>query len=85
MRGIMEIIKGTIKQVYIPTEQNQDIIYSNKIGFKIKTSLGILNIEEKQDEDNAKILKGDRVVITKQLISNREFIDIKKIEDDSDE
>lgn len=74
----MEIIKGTIEQVYIPTEQNQDIIYSNKIRFKIKTSLGILNIEEKQDEDNVKILKGDRVVITKQLISNREFIDIKK-------
>lgn len=81
----MEIIKGTIEQVYIPTEQNQDIIYSNKIRFKIKTSLGILNIEEKQDEDNVKILKGDRVVITKQLISNREFIDIKKLEDDSDE
>lgn len=81
----MGIIKGIIEQVYVPTEQNQDIIYSNKIGFKIKTSLGILNIEEKQDEDNAKILKGDRVVITKQLISNREFIDIKKIEDDSDE
>lgn len=85
MGGFMEIIKGTIEQVYIPTEQNQDIIYSNKIRFKIKTSLGILNIEEKQDEDNVKILKGDRVVITKQLISNREFIDIKKLEDDSDE
>lgn len=61
----MEIIKGTIEQVYIPTEQNQDIIYSNKIGFKIKTSLGIINIEEEQDEDNAKILKEDKVVITK--------------------
>ena len=65
MVDFMEIIKGTIEQVYIPTEQNQDIIYSNKIGFKIKTSLGIINIEEEQDEDNAKILKEDKVVITK--------------------
>lgn len=68
MVDFMEIIKGTIEQVYIPTEQNQDIIYSNKIGFKIKTSLRTLDIE---DEDNAKILKGDRGVIAKQLISNR--------------
>ena len=51
--------------------------YSNKIGFKVKTSSGILNIEEEQDENNAKILKGDKVVIIKRFISNREFIDIK--------
>ena len=63
----MKKIKGIIEEVYIPTEQNQDIIYSNKIGFKIKTSSGILNIEEEQDENNAKILKGDQVAITKQL------------------
>ena len=75
----MKRIKGIIEQVYIPTEQNQDIIYSNKIGFKVKTSSGILNIEEEQDENNAKILK---VVIIKRFISNREFIDIKKLEDD---
>ena len=78
----MKKIKGIIEEVYIPTEQNQDIIYSNKIGFKIKTSSGILNIEEEQDENNEKILKGDQVAITKQFISNREFIDIKKLEDD---
>jgi len=78
----MKRIKGIIEQVYIPTEQNQDMIYSNKIGFKIKTSSGILNIEEEQDENNAKILKGDKVVIIKRFISNREFIDIKKLEDD---
>ena len=42
----MKKIKGIIEEVYIPTEQNQDIIYSNRIGFKIKTSSGILNIEE---------------------------------------
>ena len=47
----MGIIKGIIEQVYVPTEQNQDIIYSNKIGFKIKTSFGTLDIE---DEDNEK-------------------------------
>ena len=78
-------IKGIVLEVYIPVEKKQDIMLSNKIGFKVKTENEIISIEEEQNELNAKILKGDLVIITKQIISNKEFTDIEKIEGEYDE
>ena len=81
----MKKMKGIVKEVYIPIEKNQDIMFSKKIFFKVEINNEIIFIEEEADIDNSKIFKGDRVIITKQIISNKEFIDIKKNEDDFDE
>lgn len=76
----MEKIKGIVEEVYIPVLENQDVMLSNKIGFKVRTETGIITVEEEQNEINAEILKNDSVIIVKQIISNKEFIDIKKSE-----
>lgn len=78
----MKKIKGIVEEVYIPTGDNQDIMFSNKIGFNVKTENGKITIEDEQNKLNAEILKGDKVIITKQIISNNEFIDIEKIKGD---
>jgi len=72
----MEILKGLIKEVYIP---DKDVMNSNKIGFKVEVTNKIICIEEEQNHYNVNILKGDKVVIVKQEINNIEFVDIKKL------
>ena len=36
----MQKFYGKIEKVYIPTENNQDVMFSNKIGFIIKIEAG---------------------------------------------
>lgn len=76
----MSIKKGIIKEVYIPTENNQDMMYSNKIGFKIQTDNELLNIIEPQNEQNAKLLKNAKVVIITTIIDGKVFTNIEKEE-----
>ena len=47
---------------------------------KINTENGTMFLELPQDEDNVKLLIGDKVLITKQTISNQNFVDIEKME-----
>ena len=75
----MEKIKGIVEEIYIPVKENEDVMNSNEIGFKIKTDKEIITIEEEQNEENTKIFREDEVIITKQIISGIEFIDIKKL------
>lgn len=74
----MNKIYGKVIEVFIP-EENKDIMLSNKIGFKVllDNTSEIITIIEKQDEENAQILKDDLVLITKQIINNKEYIDIE--------
>ena len=74
----MSIKKGIIKEVYIPKENNQDIMYSNKIGFKIQTENELLNIEETQNEQNTELFKNDKVIIITRIIDGKVFTDIEK-------
>lgn len=76
----MEKIKGIVEEIYIPIKENEDVMNSNKIGFKIKTDKEIITIEEEQNEENTKIFREDEVIIIKQIISGIEFVDIKKLE-----
>lgn len=71
----MNILKGLIKEVYVP---DNDVMNSNKIGFKVEVDNEIICIEEEQNDYNSTILKDDKVEIVKQIIDNIEFIDIKK-------
>ncbi len=84
----MKII-GRVIDIFIPDEyQNNgllDIMDRTNIGFKIMTDDGIEEIVLKQDEINTKIMKDDIVVIIRQEISGKEFIDIEPFGGDYDE
>ena len=41
--------------------------------------------EEEQNEFNSEIYKGDKIIIIKQIINNKLFVDIEKLEGEEDE
>lgn len=73
---------GKIEKVYVPTENNQDVMFSNKIGFIIKIDDKLYKFETEQNEENSQILRDDEVVIIIQTINNHDFFDIRKLEDE---
>ncbi len=76
----MERIIGKVKEVFIPEESNNgllDVMDRTQIGFKIMTENGMEEIILKQDEFNSNIFKNDKVIITKQNISGKDFTDIE--------
>lgn len=75
----MEKKYGIIKKVYIPTEENQDVMYSKKIGFIIEIDNNLVKYETEQNEENCIINKNDKVEIITQIIDNYKFTDIRKI------
>lgn len=64
--------EGKVIEVYT----SSDDINSNKIGFKVMVDNEIINILEEQNEDNIKIYKDDDVLIHKQVIDGKEYLDI---------
>ena len=67
----MKRLEGKVAEVFIPDDN------SKEIGFRVETVEGIKEIREEQREDNVKILREDRVILTEQVISNHYFIDIE--------
>lgn len=78
----MKKIYGKIEKVYVPTKNNQDVMFSNKIGFIIKINDKLYRFETEQNEENSQILREDEVVVIIQTINNHDFFDIKKLEDE---
>ena len=82
----MKRMVGKIIEVYIPEQYRNgnllDVMDRTNIGFKVKADDEILVIEEEQDDINCSLLKGDTVLITKQVISGKEFIDIEYLGED---
>ena len=80
----MEKLYGIVKEVYIPKQykngQLLDIMDRNVIGFKILINDSIQSFEFEQDELNVQIMKDDKVVITKQIIDGKEYIDIEGVD-----
>lgn len=72
---------GKVIGVFIPEEYNKgrliDIMDSTKIGFKVMLEDEVIEVIQEQDEYNAEIMKNDMVVITKQNISGKDFVDIE--------
>ena len=72
---------GKVIDVFIPEEYNKerliDVMDSTKIGFKVMLEDEIIEVIDKQDEYNVEIMKNDIVVITKQNISGKDFVDIE--------
>ena len=85
----MEKILGRVKEVFIPKEYKNnmliDVMDSKNIGFKIVTEEEEIEITFEQDEFNAKIKKDDLVIITKQNVSGKDFVDIELYEGEEDE
>lgn len=79
---IMDKKIGKIIEVFIPNEYNNNhkinVMDSNKIGFKVFLEGQILEIIQEQNQENSNIFRDDLVIISKQIISNKEFIDIEK-------
>ena len=77
----MKKLYGIVKEVYIPEQykngQLLDIMDRNVIGFKVLIDDSIQSFEFEQDEFNVEIMKDDEVVITKQIIDGKEYIDIE--------
>ena len=78
---------GKVIEVYIPEQYKNnellDVMDRTNIGFKVKTQDSIKDIILEINEDNAKIMKNDQVLIIEQDITGKHFIDIEIYEDDS--
>ena len=77
---------GKIIEVYIPEQYKNgnllDVMDRTNIGFKVKVDDEIFVIEEEQDEINCRLLKNDIVLLRKQVISGKEFIDMEYLGED---
>lgn len=77
----MEKIMGKVVEVFIPEEYKNgillDVMDRNNIGFRIDVDGVINEYIYEQNELNSKIMKGDIVLLVKQNISGKEFVDIE--------
>lgn len=72
---------GKVVSVFLPEQYKNgnllDVMDGNLIGFKIKIDEYIKTIELEQNDINSQILKDDLVIVTEQIISGKNFIDIE--------
>lgn len=77
----MEKIMGKVVEVFIPEEYNNgillDVMDRNNIGFRIDVDGKFQEYVYEQNDLNSKIMKGDIVLLIKQNISGKEFVDIE--------
>lgn len=69
---------GIVKKVYIPNDDSNDVMISNKIGFVIEIDNKLFKFETEQNDEICEIMKNDKVELITQIIDNHKFIDIKK-------
>lgn len=76
---------GKVIEVFIPEQYKNgsllDVMDRTNIGFKVMTDAGLKEVVTEQNESNAKIMKGDIVVIIEQTISGKTFTDIELYEE----
>lgn len=72
---------GKVIEVDVPEQYKNgnllDVMGRTNIGFKVMTEEGIKKIVMEADENNAKIMKNDLVIITEKVISGKLFVDIE--------
>lgn len=81
----MEKKYGVIKKVYIPNDNKNDVMISNKIGFIIEIDNRLYKYEIEQNEEICEIMKNDKVKLIIQTIGNHKFVDIRKSGDEYNE
>ena len=67
--------KGLVVEVFIPIKENENVMSSSKIGFKVKVDNEIIEVIEEQNIVNATIHKDDKVIVE----NNNSSITIKKV------
>ena len=72
---------GKVVEVFIPNENDIDIMYSKKIGFKVNINNEIIEIIKDINEKYASIYKDDFV----QIIEENNNLDIELYEGDKDD
>ena len=74
---------GKVIEVFVPTNDDSlDVMTSDKIGFKVQLDNEEVIIIQEQNEFNVEIFKNDLVIITKQNISGKDFVNIELDEGD---
>ena len=74
---------GKVIEVFVPTNDDSlDVMTSDKIGFKVQLDNEEVIIIQEQNEFNVEIFKNDLVIITKQNISGKDFVNIELYEGD---
>lgn len=80
----MEKLYGIVKEVYIPEQYKNgnllDVMDRSVIGFKVLIDDEIQDFQFEQDEFNVQIMKNDEVLIIKQVIDGKEYIDIEGVD-----
>ena len=80
----MEKLYGIVKEVYIPEQYKNgnllDVMDRNVIGFRVLIDDDVQDFQFEQDEFNVKIMKNDEVLIIKQVIDGKEYIDIEGVD-----
>ena len=79
--NVGDIVKkiGKVVEVFIPNENDIDIMYSKKIGFKVNINNEIIEIIKDINEKYANIYKNDSV----QIIEENNNLDIELYEGDN--
>lgn len=79
--NVGDIVKkiGKVVEVFIPNENDIDIMYSKKIGFKVNINNEIIEIIKDINEKYANIYKDDFV----QIIEENNNLDIELYEGDN--
>ena len=72
---------GKVVEVFIPNENDIDIMYNKKIGFKVNINNEIIEIIKDINEKYANIYKDDFV----QIIEENNNLDIELYEGDKDD
>lgn len=80
----MEKVYGIVKEVYIPEQYKNgnllDVMDRSVIGFKVLIDDEVQDFQFEQDEFNVQIMKNDEVLIIKQVIDGKEYIDIEGVD-----
>ena len=80
----MEKVYGIVKEVYIPEQYKNgnllDVMDRSVIGFKVLIDDEVQDFQFEQDEFNVQIMKNDEVLIIKQFIDGKEYIDIEGVD-----
>ena len=80
----MEKLYGIVREVYIPLQYKNgnllDVMDRSVVGFKVLIDDEVLDFQFEQNEFNVKIMKNDNVVIIKQVIDGKEYIDLEVVD-----
>lgn len=76
----MDTVIGKVVNVFLPDDEN--IINPQNIGFEVFVGGKNLKIVVPVDEETASILKNDNISIIRQVIDNKVFYSVEKVDKD---